>query len=96
MKKVRNCGEPMYPNFSVNGTMPIMSVPTPIMMPPQNYSTPQNYTPNYNTTYNNIEQQINNMQQQITNLENRVSKLESKANTTTYNNKYNDSNYYML
>ena len=45
---------------------------------------------------NNVEQQINNMQQQINSLENRVAKLESKSNTTTYNNKYSDSNYYML
>ena len=99
MKKNRNCGGTMYPNFSQ--AMPIMGVPAP-MMPPQAYAQPysaptaSSYAQTYNQSYNNVEQQINNMQQQINSLENRVAKLESKSNTTTYNNKYSDSNYYML
>lgn len=103
MKKNRNCGGSMYPSYSQS--MPIMGVPAPIMAPqpftqPQTLVQSQPYTPSYSNTtytqtYNNVEQQINNMQQQINSLENRVSKLESKS-TTTYNNKYSDSNYYML
>lgn len=97
MKKNRNCGGgTMYPNF--NQGMPMMGIPTPIMAQ-QQY--PQPYqsmvaTP-YSQTYNNVEQQINNLEQRLNSLENRVSKLESKTtNSTSYNNKYNDSNYYML
>jgi hypothetical protein len=82
MKKNRSCGGGiMYPMYS---TMPMMQ--PPVMGPIPSYQAQTN---------NNIETQINNIQEQINSLENRVSKLESK-NTTTYNNKYNDSNYYML
>ena len=88
MKKNRNCGMPMYPTYTQ--MMPMMGIqpptsPMPIFNPTQTMT----------NTYNNVEQQINNIQEQLNSLENRVSKLESK-NTTTYNNKYNDSNYYML
>jgi len=85
MKKNRSCGGGMvYPMYG--GAMPMMQPPV----------IPQYSIPSYQAqTNNNIETQINNIQEQINSLENRVSKLESK-NTTTYNNKYNDSNYYML
>ena len=87
MKKNRNCGGTMYPSYSQS--MPIMGVPAPIMAP-QPFTQTQPYTqtysnPSYTQTYNNVEQQINNMQQQINSLENRI-----------YDNKYSDSNYYML
>ena len=86
MKKDRNCGGMGY-----NQALPFVGVQPPMMVP-QPY-TPYNTT--YTQTYNNVENQINNMQQQLNNLENRVAKLESKTNTA-YNNKYSDSNYYML
>ena len=51
MKKNRNCGGTMYPNFSQ--AMPIMGVPAP-MMPPQAYA--QSYSAptasSYAQTYN--------------------------------------------
>jgi len=94
MKKNRNCsGTPIYPNYAQ--PMPMIGIQ------PQIFPQPMNNQPmisSYNQasqSYNNIEQQINNMQQQINSLENRISKLESKS-TTSYTNKYNDSNYYML
>ena len=81
MRKERNCG--MYTPMYQGGMMPMMPTPAPI-----GPYMPQN---------NNYDMQINNMQEQINNLEQRVTKLENgKINTTTYNNKYNDSNYYML
>lgn len=92
MKKDRNCGGTMYPAYNPN--MPIMGMPQMII--PQSYppmNQPYPATQSYQN-YNSVEQQLNNMQQQINSLENRVSKLETKS--TTYNNKYNDSNYYML
>ena len=89
MRKERNCGMP-YPVYQ-NGMMPIM----PINMAPGM----NQMNPNMQYTNNNfLEQQLNSIQDQINSLDNRVSKLEmgSKNNQTTYNNKYNDSNYYML
>lgn len=90
MKKNRSCGGGMmYPMYG--GSMPMMQPP----MIPQ-YNVPS-YMQTQQQSYNNVEAQMNNIQEQINNLENRVSKLESKnTNATTYNNKYNDSNYYML
>ena len=81
MRKERNCNG-MYPMYQ-GGMMPMMPTPAPI-----GPYIPQN---------NNIDMQLNNIQEQINNLDQRVTKLENgKINTTTYNNKYNDSNYYML
>ena len=81
MRKERNCGA-MYPMYQ-GGMMPMM--PTPAPMGP------------YMQQTNNYDMQLNNIQEQINNLDQRVTKLENgKINTTTYNNKYNDSNYYML
>lgn len=60
--------------------MPIMGVPGP-------------YNMGYQSN-NSIEQQINNLEQQLNNLEARVNRLESLNNTN--NNKYNNSNYYMV
>lgn len=55
----------------------------------------QTYPMNYQNSYNMENQTINAIQQKLMELEERVSKLEEK-NTTTYPNKYNASNYYML
>jgi hypothetical protein len=80
MRKERNCG--MYPMYQ-GGMMPMMPTPAPIGPYMNNNGT--------------IDQQLNNLQEQINNLDSRLTKLENaKINTTTYNNKYNDSNYYML
>ena len=90
MRKERNCGMP-YPVYQ-NGMMPIMPIN---MAPGMNQMNPNMQ---YYTSSNSIEQQIKGMQDAINNLDKRVSKLEmnQKANDTTYNTKYNDSNYYML
>ena len=81
MRRERNCGMP-YPMYQ-NGMMPIPMAPN--MNPNQIYT-------------NNIQEQISSMQDTINNLDKRVSKLEmnNKTSETTYNTKYNDSNYYML
>lgn len=87
MKKNRNC-----PGMFYSQAMPMPMINPPIQQPMNIY--PQ---ATYSNQYNNVEEQINNIQQQINSLENRVSKLESKQiNNNQYNNKYNDSNYYML
>ena len=98
MKKNRNCGMTMYPTYTQS--MPMMGIQPPMVTPmpminPNNNQQSQYQT--YTNTYNNFQEQINNIQEQLNSLENRGSKLESKnINNTTYNNKYNDSNYYML
>ena len=81
MRKERNCGMP-YPMYQ-GGMMPMMPTPAPINP--------------YMASTNTIEQQLNSIQEQINNLDNRVTRLENgKVNTPSYDNKYNDSNYYML
>lgn len=91
MKKNRNCGGGMYPTFTQ--AVPMVGMQPPMMGP--QYTSPA-FSQTYAQSYNNVEAQMNNMQEQINSLENRVSKLESKSTTTYNNNKYNDSNYYML
>lgn len=90
MKDKRNCGYsyPMYPQQMIQPfpTMPVM--PTPYQA---GYN--QGYT-NNSLSSNTVEQQLNNLEQQIRDLDQRVSRLESLNNTS--NNKYNNSNYYMV
>ena len=93
MKKNRNCGMNMYPAYTQ--AMPMMGMQPPFPGPIPMMNTAAQQYQNYNNAYNNVESQMNNIQEQINSLENRVAKLEAK-NSTTYNNKYNDSNYYML
>lgn len=81
MSKDRNC--------MGNINMPMYQTGIPMMPMTQAYPI------NYQNSYNMETQTINNIQQKLMELEERVSKLEEK-NPTTYPNKYNSSNYYML
>ena len=98
MKKDRNCGAnvavgPAYPTYpmmggpAMPGIMPgipnVMPMPT---MPSYNYATSTG-----NNDYSNVEGQINNLNSQITRLENMVNN-----SSTSYNTKYNASNYQMM
>lgn len=107
MKKDRNCGANMYPNYPmvnpqmvVPGVAPGMmnqmiqpQVMQPQMMMPNQYS---NQTmPQYSNqayTSGSLEQQINNMANQVSNLERRVSSLEGIVGNTNYNT----SNFQMM
>ena len=62
----------------------------PMMVPPMGLPNYQGM-PNFNQgiTTNTFEQQINLLDQ-------RVTRLEKINNNNNYNNKYNDSNYYMV
>ena len=89
MKDKRNCSNNMsYPVY-----------PQP-MMPPMGYTMYQGgfqqpMMPNMGVSQNTFEQQLNNIEQQINLLDKRVTRLEN-LNNNTLNNKYNDSNYYMV
>lgn len=88
MKDKRNC--------SNNMNYPIYNQP---MIPPMPYPMYQGFQPNMmnmngGINSNTFEQQINNLEQQINLLDKRVSRLENLNNSM--NNKYNDSNYYMV
>lgn len=110
MKKDRNCGanvayNPVYPTYPMMG-MPGGGPAMPGIMPgiPNTMPMPTMPTYSYATTntvsqdYNNVESQINNLSSQINNLERRVTRLENMANSssTSYNSKYNASNYQMM
>ena len=97
MKDKRNCNNNM--NYPMYG---------PMMVPPMGYPMYQGgFQPNMigmTTANNNIqggltsntfEQQINNIEQQINLLDQRITRLEG-LNNNNINNKYNDSNYYMV
>jgi len=98
MKEKRNCGNNMnYPIYQ-----------QPMMMPPMGYPMYQGgFQPNImgmpnmsgnmtgGITSNTFEQQINNLEQQINLLDQRITRLEN-LNNNNINNKYNDSNYYMV
>ena len=95
MKDKRNCNNnmnyPVYPpiqNFGGSG---------PMMMPPMAYPNYQTY-PNFNSglTTNTLEQQVNTLEQQINQLDQRLARLERQYTNNNSNNKYNDSNYYMV
>lgn len=87
MKEKRNCSNNMsYPIYQ-----------QPMMVPPMGYPMMQ---PNImgmsgGVSSNTIEQQLNNIEQQINLLDQRVSRLEN-LNNNNINNKYTDSNYYMV
>ena len=94
MKEKRQCGNNMnYPVYQ-----------QPMMVPPMGY--PMYQMPNMmgmnnmtgmtgGITSNTFEQQINNIEQQINLLDQRITRLEN-LNSNNMNNKYNDSNYYMV
>lgn len=98
MKDKRNCGNNMnYPIYQ-----------QPMIVPPMGYPMyPGGFQPNMmgmtnansniqgGITSNTFEQQINNIEQQINLLDQRVTRLEN-LNNNNINNKYNDSNYYMV
>lgn len=98
MKEKRNCGNNMnYPVYQ-----------QPMMVPPMGYPMYQGgFQPNMmgmtnannnitgGISSNTFEQQINNIEQQINLLDQRVTRLEN-LNNNNINNKYNDSNYYMV
>ena len=92
MKDKRQC--------SNNMNYPVYQQP---MMPPMGYPMyPGGFQPNMmpmnnmmgGITNNTFEQQLNNIEQQINLLDKRVTRLEGLNNNL--NNKYNDSNYYMV
>ena len=92
MKEKRQC--------SNNTNYPIYQ--QPMMMPPMGFPMYQGGfqpnmmgMPNIGITTNTFEQQINNIEQQINLLDQRVTRLEG-LNNNNINNKYNDSNYYMV
>ena len=88
MKDKRNCNSNM--NYPVYGG--------PMMVPPMGM--PNNLPfPNYNVgiSQNTYEEQINNIEQQLNLLDQRITRLERQyMNNINTNNKYNDSNYYMV
>ena len=90
MKDKRNCSNNMnYPIYQ-----------QPMMVPPMGYPMYQgsfqpNMMNNGGISTNTYEQQINNIEQQINLLDKRITRLEN-LNNNNINNKYNDSNYYMV
>lgn len=95
MKDKRNCSNNMnYPIYQ-----------QPMMVPPMGYPMMQggfqpnmmgmNNMNNMSVSSNTIEQQINNLEQQINLLDQRITRLEN-LNNNNINNKYNDSNYYVV
>ena len=90
MKDKRNCSNNMsYPVYQ-----------QPMMVPPMGYPMYQGgfqqpMMPNMGVSQNTFEQQLNNIEQQINLLDKRVTRLEN-LNNNNLNNKYNDSNYYMV
>ena len=92
MKDKRQCSNNMnYPIYQ-----------QPMMIPPMGYPMYQGgFQPNMMGMMNNginnntYEQQINNLEQQINLLDKRVTRLENLS-SNNINNKYNDSNYYMV
>ena len=89
MKDKRNCGNNMsYPVYQ----QPMMVPPMGYPMYQGGFQTPM---PNMGISQNTFEQQLNSIEQQINLLDKRVTRLES-LNNNNLNNKYNDSNYYMI
>lgn len=101
MKKDRNCGanvayNPVYPTYPTMIGGPAM----PGIMPGIPNTMPMPTMPNYNMIsqdYSNTES-LSNINSQINNLERRVTRLENMLNnsSTSYNTKYNASNYQMM
>ena len=88
MKDKRQCSNNMnYPVYQ-----------QPMMVPPIGYPMYQGgFQPNMmgGISSNTFEQQINNIEKQINLLDQRITRLEN-LNNSNINNKYNDSNYYMV
>ena len=97
MKEKRQC--------SNNVNYPVYQ--QPMMVPPMGFPMYQGgFQPNMmgmpnmtgmsgGITSNTFEQQINNIEQQINLLDQRITRLEN-LNNNNINNKYSDSNYYMV
>ena len=101
MKEKRNCGNNMnYPVYQQPMMVPPMGYPMyqggfqPNMMGMQNMQGMNNNMIS-GISSNTFEQQINNIEKQINLLDQRVTRLEN-LNNNNINNKYNDSNYYMV
>ena len=101
MKDKRNCGNNMnYPVYQQPMMVPSMGYPMyqggfqPNMMGIQNMQGMNNNMMS-DISSNTFEQQINNIEKQINLLDQRVTRLEN-LNNNNINNKYNDSNYYMV
>lgn len=112
MKKDRNCGtsvayNPVYPTYpmmqggipaAMPGIMP--GIPNTMPMPTMpSFSYPTSTTTiSQGQDYSNLEQQLNNLNSQVNNLDRRITRLENAMNTssTSYNSKYNASNYQMM
>lgn len=104
MKEKRNCGNNLnYPVYQQPMMVPPMGYPMyqggfqPNIMGIQNTQGMNNSLMS-GISGNTFEQQLNNIERQINLLDQRVTRLEGLNNNTSnnYNNKYNDSNYYMV
>ena len=101
MKEKRNCGNNMnYPVYQQPMMVPPMGYPMyqggfqPNMMGMQNMQGMNNNMIS-GISSNTFEQQIKKKKKQINLLDQRVTRLEN-LNNNNINNKYNDSNYYMV
>ena len=97
---------PVYPTYgmmqggiptAIPGMMPGM--PNNMLMPAMpsfDYPSMNNVTTT--SDYSNLEQQLNSLNNQLNNLDRRVTRLENAMNnsSTSYNTKYNSSNYQMM
>ena len=101
MKDKRQCSNNMnYPVYQQPMMVPPIGYPMyqggfqPNMMGGQNMQGMNNNLMG-GISSNTFEQQINNIEKQINLLDQRVTRLEN-LNNNNINNKYNDSNYYMV
>ena len=101
MKDKRQCSNNMnYPVYQQPMMVPPMGYPMyqggfqPNMMSVQNMQG-MNGNMTSGISSNTFEQQITNIEKQINLLDQRVTRLEN-LNNNSINNKYNDSNYYMV
>lgn len=93
MKKDRNCGGNMYPNYQMNGMMPMQGG-----MPPMPYPAPMpgpmnNYPMMGMQQFNSNDNTINQLQNQIDSLERRVNRLEQMLQNDKFTN---SPNYQMM
>lgn len=98
MKEKRQCSNNMnYPVYQQPMIVPPMGYPMYQGMPGMSgmMGMPNMTGMTSGISSNTFEQQINNIEQQINLLDQRVTRLEG-LNNNNINNKYNDSNYYMV
>lgn len=98
MKEKRQCSNNMnYPVYQQPMMVPPMGYPMYQSGFQQNMMGMPNMGGNITggISSNTFEQQINNIEQQINLLDQRVTRLEG-LNNNNINNKYSDSNYYMV